>query len=432
MKKHVITKKTTTIKITRLVVISVLISISSTQAQVLTVDSCYALANRNYPLIKQYGLIEKTEEYTLSNAGKAYLPQVSITAIEGYLFGELPTLGPPGTEAQTGDFKFIGIAQVNQTIWDGGATKTQKKIIRASSETEKASLDVARYELHARVNQLYFGILLVEEQLAQLAVQNTILDNNVSRIKQLNENGLAYKTDLDEIRVEQLKLNQRKTELTFVRSGYVSMLSLLIGAKMDAQTILQKPDISSSIVDLPIARPEFSLYKSQRNLVNAQSDMQRVSLMPKVGLLGAGVMLAPGIGSNADGNSSLGVAGLSASWNINGLYKNKNEKQLTQQSLNKIDVQEETFLFNTKLQLTQTNATIEKQKAILAADDEIVSLRKSIREGYQLKYEAGAATLMDLLNATENESDASTQKALHEMQLLIALADYKTSSGNIK
>jgi len=408
-----------------------LATVGSTTAQVLTIDSCYVLTERNYPLIKQYELIEKTMEYTLSNASKAYLPQVSITAIEGYVFGELPSLAPGGSGGSTGDFKFIGIAQINQTIWDGGATKTQKKIISASTEAEKASLDVALYDLHTRVNQLYFGILLVDEQLAQLAVQHTILDNNVNRIKQLNENGLAYKTDLDEIRVEQLKLNQKRTELNYVRKGYVTMLSLFIGAKIDSQIFLQKPEVSSTMTDLPITRPELALYKSQRDLVHAQAGMQRVGLMPKVGLFGAGLMLAPGI-SGDNSTMTLGVAGVNASWNISALYKSGNEKKLTQQSLSKINILEETFLFNTNLQITQTNANIEKQKAILAADDEIVRLRKSIREGYQLKYEAGTSSLMDLLNATQNESDAGAQKALHEMQLLMTLADYKTTSGNVK
>lgn len=419
------------IKVRIVAVISLLMGVGSTGAQTLHLDSCYAMATWNYPLIKQYELIEKSKEYTLSNAGKAYLPQVSITAIEGYVFGELPNFGPSGEGQSTGDFKFIGIAQVNQVIWDGGATKSQKKIIEASSEADKASLDVSLYDLHSRVNQLYFGILLVDEQLAQLDVQNTILVNNVNRVKLLNDNGLAFKTDLDEIRVEQLKLNQKRTELNYVRNGYVTMLSLLIGAKIDPQTTLQKPVINEQLADLPILRPELSLYKSQRNLVNAQAGMHRVNVMPKIGLLGAGILLAPGLGN--DGSAlSFGVAGLSASWSLGGLYKNGNEKRLTEQSLNKINVQEETFLFNTKLQMTQTSASIEKQKAILAADEEIVSLRRSIRESYQLKYEAGASTLMDLLNATENESDAQVQKSLHEMQLLMTLSEYKITAGNLK
>lgn len=410
--------------------ISSLATVGSISGQVLTIDSCYALANRNYPLIKQYELIENTKEFTLSNANKAYLPHVSITAIEGYVFGELPSFGPPGESGGGDGFKFIGLAQVNQTIWDGGATKTQKKVITASSETEKATVDVALYDLHSRVNQLYLGILLVDEQLLQLEIQNTILGNNINRVKQLSDNGLAYKTDLDEIKVEQLKLNQKRTEFKYVRDGYLTMLSLLIGAKINEQVTLQKPAIDYGLPDFQILRPELSLYKSQRDLVNAQSGMQRVGLMPKVGLLGAGIILAPGIGSGGNSVSSVGVAGLSASWNIGALYKNNNEKQLTRQALSKIDLQEEIFLFNTRLQVTQTSANIEKQKAILAEDDEIVSLRKSIRESYQVKYNAGSGSLMDLLDATEKESEARSQKALHEMQLLMTLAEHRTITGN--
>ncbi len=422
------------IRVSIVVVMYLLAFAGSAPAQTLIIDSCYAMATRNYPLIKQYELIEKTKEYTLSNAGKAYLPQLSITAIEGYVAG-LPSLGGgvPGTESKSSDgFKFIGLAQLNQVIWDGGATKTQKKIIAASSETDKASIDIAIYDLHSRVNQLYYGILLVDEQLAQLEIQNTILGNNINRLKQLNENGLAFKTDLDEIRVEQLKLNQKKKELKYIREGYATMLSLLIGAKLDERTTLERPALSEPVAVLQIMRPELSLYGSQRKLVEEQAGMRRVGLMPKVGVLGAAVVLAPGVGIGNSTISSLAVAGLSASWNISGIYKSGNDKQLTQQSLYRINVQEETFLFNTKLQMTQTTSNITKQKAILSDDEEIVTLRKSIRESYQLKYDAGAGTLMELLNATENESDARAQKALHEMQLLMTFSEYKMTTGNIK
>ena len=203
-------------------VISLLALVKHITAQTVSIDSCYALAVRNYPLIKQYELIERTKEYTLNNAAKAYLPQVSVTAIEGYVFGELPTAG--SAEGSSSNFKFIGLGQVNQTIWDGGATKAQKKIISAQAETEKANVTVALHELKARVNQLFFAILLLDEQLKQLDIQNAILSNNVNRIKQLSDNGLAYKTDLDEIKVEQLKLNQQKIEFNYTRAGYLRML----------------------------------------------------------------------------------------------------------------------------------------------------------------------------------------------------------------
>lgn len=410
-----------------LIFTSLLLTACSTVAQMLPIDSCYAFALRNYPLIKQYGLIEKSRDYTLSNANKAYLPQVSLTAIAGYIFGGLPGTAPGG---ESNKFQFIGLGQVNQTIWDGGATKTQKSIISASSETDKASVDVQVNELRSRVNQLYFGILLVDEQLKQIKIQDTILGNNINRVKQLNDNGLAYKTDVDEIKVERLKLDQQREEFNYTRNGYITMLSLLTGVRISYQTELVKPVLDARLADLEINRPELSLYKSQRNLVNAQAGMQRVNLMPKIGFLGAGIMLAPGTNFGPSKFSSVGVAGLSASWNISGLYRNSNDKQITQQQLLMIDAQEETFLFNTRFQMAQAAANISKQRAILSQDDQIIGLRQTIREGYQLKYDTGAGTLIDLLNATEREGDSRALKALHEMQLLMTMYDYKTITGN--
>jgi outer membrane protein TolC len=404
-----------------------LAAVAPAPAQVLSIDSCQALARSNYPLIRQYELIEKTKEFTLSNASKAYLPQISVAAIEGYIVGDLPTAGGEGNSG--GRLQFIGLAQLNQTIWDGGTTKAQKKVITASAETDKASLDVALYDLRSRVNQVYFGILLVEEQLVQLEAQNTILTNNANRILQLSDNGLAYKTDLDEIKVEQLRLNQQRIELRYVRRGYATMLSLLTGREIDEKVRLAKPALESP-ADLAIARPELSLFASQRSLVDAQSGVQRAGLMPKVGLLGAGVLLAPSIGIGQNGVGTIAVAGLSASWSIGGLYRHGNDKALTAESLRRIGLQEQTFLFNTNLQVAQTSANIEKQRAILAEDDAIVGLRSTIRESYQVRYAAGSSPLIELLNATERESEARSQRALHEMQLLIAIAEQRTQTGH--
>jgi outer membrane protein TolC len=405
-----------------------LLASQSAIAQLLSIDTCYALAVKNYPLIKQYELIEKTREYTISNANKAYLPQVSINVIEGYVFGGFPSLG--GSGSSSSNFKFIGIGQINQTLWDGGATKAQKKIISASSEADKAALDVQLYDLRSRINQLYFGILLVDEQLKQLGTQDTILGNNINRVKDLKNNGLAYSTDLDEIKAEQVRLRQQRIEFTYTRKGYVDMLSIFIGVEINAQTALQKPLLSDASAEMQINRPELSLYKSQRSLLNEQSSMRRVALMPKLGLLGAGVLFAPGISLGPSTLNNIGVAGLNASWSLNGLYKHSAEKQLTQQSLNMINVQEESFMFQTRLKVAQVTANINKQKAILAEDNKIVGLRKAIREGYQMKYSNGVGPLIDLLNATEKESEARAQKALHEIQLMMTLYDFKTTTGN--
>ena len=406
------------------------ISTISLQAQV-TLQSCQEKAKTNYPMIKQYDLISKSVEYNISNANKAYLPQISITGIGAYIFKGLPSVSLPGaTPREDNKTQFIGIGQINQILWYGGATRTQREIIKAATEIEKSSIDVAFHSIRERVNQLYFGILVIDAQLDQLTVFRGNIDRNLKAISLSKNNGLAYQTDIDELKAELMNLDQRTIEFKYTRKGYVEMLAYLIGQPLSDTTHLNKPIVLDSIVSPSINRPELMFYANQRKLVTAQSSMNRVYNMPKVGLLGAAVLIEPGVSFGTSSLSSLALGGVSLSWNTSGLYKTSNNKQLDKISLDKISSQEETFLFNTNLQLKQASTDIEKQRAILAKDQEIAQLKSKIRTGYQLKYENGVSSMNELIQAMNKESEARSQEALHHVQLLMTLYNYQTLSGN--
>lgn len=397
----------------------------------ITIDGCQEKAKANYPLIKQYDLISKSSEYTVSNANKAYLPQVSVTGIGGYIFAGLPEFSAPGsTSGEQNKAQFIGIAQVNQTIWDGGATKSQKDIIKSSVEVEKSSVDVSLYSIRERVNQLFFGILLIDEQSKQLGILYEELKLGLNKVRLSKENGLAYQSDVDEVKAEMLSLEQKKIEFDYSRKGYVQMLSYLMGEKLEENVKLEKPVLIESVDNLNNHRPELSLYANQLKLVESRSEINQVSLMPKIGLIGAGVLIEPGLSFGASKFNGLALAGLSVSWSTAGLYKNSNNKDLDKIEMDKITNQQETFLFNNKLQLTQANSDIEKQKAIIAKDAEIVKLKGNIKKSHQLLYDNGMIPMNDLLSAMNKESEAIGNQALHNVQLLMSIYNYKTISGN--
>ncbi len=408
----------------------ILISFMPSWAQPLTIEACYEKAKQNYPLIKQYDLIDKSSEYNISNASKSYLPQFSATAIAGYIIKGLPSMVPSSVETSEDKFQFIGIGQLNQTIWDGGATHSQKEIIKASAEAEKAEVDVALHSIHERVNQLFFGILLMDEQLQLLNILTDNLNRNLKGVKLSNENGIAYSSDVDEVRVELLKVEQRAVEIRFVREGYINMLAMMIGEPVTTNIKLEKPIVENGFDNLTINRPELSLYQFQRNLIEAQSALSKVGNMPKVGLIGAGILIQPGVAFGAEKINSLAIAGLSVSWNTNGVYKSSNNRELSKINLDRINNQQETFLFNTRLQMTQQSSDIEKQRDIVAKDLEIVALKSAIKKAYEQKYQNGMCTMNDLLLATNGEMEARGNQALHEAQLVLSVYAHKTTSGN--
>ncbi|WP_268847205.1 TolC family protein [Flavobacterium aestivum] len=397
----------------------------------ITIDGCQEKAKANYPLIKQYDLIAKSSDYTISNANKAYLPQLSITGIGGYIFNGLPEFSVPGsTPGEKNKAQFIGIAQINQTIWDGGAIRTQKDIAKSAAEVEKSSVDVSLYSIRERVNQVFFGILLIDEQNKQLDILYDELKLGQKKVRLSKENGLAYTSDVDEVKAEMLNLEQKKIEFNYTRKGYVQMLSYLTGQQLDENVKLEKPIMVETVNNLSNNRPELSLYANQVKLIESRSSLNEVSLMPKVGLIGAGILIEPGVNFGPSKFNGFALAGLSVSWSTTGLYKNRNNKELDKIEIDKINNQQDTFLFNNKLQLAQANNEIEKQKAIIAKDEEIVKLKGNIKKSYQLMYDNGICAMNDLLSSMNKENEAIGNQAFHNVQLQMSIYNYKTISGN--
>jgi outer membrane protein TolC len=414
----------------KLISILVIFIAITSQAQTLTIEACQDSALHNYPLIQQYGLIEKTKELTLSNANKNYLPQFDITLIGGIIEG-MPSFSLPGAESSAStEVNLISMVQLNQVLWDGGMTKASKDIIEAGSEIEKADLEVNLYQLKERVNNLYFGILLIDEQITQLDLLKETLLLNQKKIQNAIENGTAFKSDADELKVELINIEQKKAELQYNKEAYIAVLSIMTGEKITNETNFIRPDFSSSLEDISINRPEMMKFKNQQSLIESQAKLNKATLIPKFGLMGFGVFITPGVDFGTSELTNIFVAGLSLWWQLGPLYKNANNKKLTEISLQRIQNQEETFLFNTKMELSQTNAEMEKYRKLLEMDREILLLKSSIKDAYIVKYDNGVVTMTDVLQRINDESAAKQMMIMHEIQYLMKAYQYLNKSGN--
>lgn len=396
----------------------------------LNLDSCQRKALNNYPLIKQYGLIEKSKDLSLSNANKNYLPQLDITIIGGVIDG-LPSFAPPGTETSSSAVtNLITIGQFNQLIWDGGMTKASKEIIMANSEIEKTDVDVNLYQLQDRINNLYFGVLLIDEQLKQLKLLKKTLIRNQNRIEIAIENGTAFKSDSDELKVELINVEQKQAELQYTKLSYIKVLSVIIGEEIDDNETFTRPVSETVIAGLAINRPEINKFKNQRSLIKANAQLNKAMLYPKLGLMAFGVFLNPGIEFGTSDITNMFVAGVSLSWKLSPIYKNGNNKKLTNINLQRIQNQEETFLFNTNLDLSKTEKELEKFSILINQDKEILILKSSIKEAYSVKYDNGVATMSQLLDKINDENLAKQMMITHEIQYLMIAYQYLNKSGN--
>ncbi len=403
----------------------------------LTIDSCYRAVSLNYPLVKNFGLIEASLDMNLENASKNYLPQLSlsgratwqsdVTQFPQSYLDLLSGMGISGISFPEQD-QYRLVMELSQTIWDGGVSSSVKENSRASSEVDRQSLEVSLYSLKERVNQLFFGILLLDEQLKQNGLFLEELTRNYDRVKSFVDNGLANNSDLDKIRVEQLAREQSAAEMSTTRKAYMAMLSLFIGRELYEDVILIKPSLMNIDGD-DINRPELKLFAAQENRLDAQYGTLNSKVMPKIALFAQGAYADPGLNMFNGGFTPYFIGGVQFSWNIGGLYTLGNEKRLIGIGKNNIDIQREAFLFNTEMSVTQKNGELEKYGELLSKDDEIISLREAIKSAADVKLENGVISVNDYLQDMIAEDMAKQTRVLHEMQMLMTIYQLKVDTG---
>lgn len=405
------------------------------QAQI-TIEECYRKAQENYPLIKQYDLIEKTKEYNLANASRGYLPQVMLSAKATYQSDvtKMPfdpaQLGMQGIKIPTLSKDQYGVTlEINQTIWDGGEISSQRAIARTGSAVEEKKVEVNIYSINDRVNRIYFGILLTDARIEQNRLLKKELQRNYDRVYSCMLGGIANSSDLDAVRVDQLKAEQNEAALLCTKQAYVEMLSQLIGEEIDATAVFVKPSIMRPSTDA-INRPELDLYDMQ--VKNFEAENRRVSsaLYPRFGLFITGGYGRPGLDMLKNEFSPYYLAGVRMSWNIGSFYTEKNRRRVIRNNIQSVEAQRETFLFNTRLDIAMKDKSIEKYVEQLKYDDEIIRLKTSIREASEKKMENGTLSGTDLMRDVNAEQMAIQDKILHEMELLSAIYDLKFATNN--
>lgn len=400
------------------------------QAQSITLEECYRLAESNYPLVRQYALIEKTEAYSISNASKGNLPQMQIGGQATYQSDvtqipvSLPNIAVPAMSRD--QYKLYG--EVLQPITDLLTVKRQKELIDANTRVEEQKIEVELYKLKERINQLYFGILLMDGQAAQVEILKKDIQSGIDKNSVAIANGTALKSSADQLKAELLKAEQRTVELKAARKGYGDVLALFIGRDIDQHTLLEKPLPAISIPD--INRPELELFDRQKQAFDAQNKLVDTNILPRLSLFLQGGYGRPALNMLNNNFDFYYIGGIRLAWNIAGFYTHKKEKQLLSLRQDAVDVQRELFLFNTNLALKQQNSEISKIKELIESDRKIIQLREKVKFSAQNQLENGTVTVNDYLTHINAEDQAKLNLILHEIELLMAQYNFKTTAGN--
>lgn len=398
-----------------------------------SLDSCRLWAQRNYPAVRQYELIQRSAEFNISNAARSWIPKIAISAQGTWQSDVIDMADVWSTIGLSNMFDlpdmkmqpWQGKVQIDlmQPIWDGGKASADKRQAEAERREQVAQTDVEFYQLDKRVMELYFGILLLDEQRQQLEATDSLLQNNLKRVNTLFSSGVVLKSDVDAIRAEQLSLNQKREQLNHSCTAFKQMLSLLVGRDVTNDK-LQTPEQIEPRQNLR-ERPELQVLNAKSGLLVAQRKNILSYTMPQFYAFAQGWYGYPGLNMFDAMTSSKwtpnAVVGMRMQWNIGAYYTLNNRLNQLKVAEQQINVQRDIFEFNRRMQIVEENSEITRLRKVIEDDDQIVELRKSIREASEVKFENGTITTGELLQKITDEDRANSTRSLHQVELLKAI-----------
>lgn len=407
-------------------ILFLIFSIASYSQQKLTIEECYALAEKNYPLAKQINLLQQKSTYEIDALNKAKLPKIDLNAQATYqsdVIGLPTTL--PGVESLNKD-QYRATLDVNQLLYNGGMIAANTKLKEAQTLTQQQQVEVNLYQLKSRINYSYMMILLWQDQRELLfAKQNTIY-SKIKEVKSGVKNGAILPASEQVLEAELLKLEQALTENLFQRIKEIQNLSSLTTTTIAENAVLERPITAFKANG---TRPEMKFFDLQQDQIEASKNIIAKSNSPKLNAFGQAGYGNPGLNMLNNSFEDFYIVGLKLNWNVLDWNKSKTDKQALDIAKEVVATEKETFETNNQMQLNELQSEISKIEIIIKTDSQIIHLREKVVQSFDSQLQNGVITSSDYIAELNQLFDAKTNQKVHQTQLELAKINYQTIKG---
>ncbi len=412
-------------------------------ADTLSLWKCYEKAEKAHPLSVNPGYYRNIHELDRKNIQANWYPKLDLHGQATYqsqvvkigdVQFEIPA--PPGTEPQqvSPDFpspskdQYKVYLEMNQNIYDGGATKKQKALENAGLLIQEQKINVEIKKIKNQVTQVYFAIMAVDknQEVANLFLEE--LEKQLQVVSTSVKNGVLLPSDKKVLQAEIMKSKQQMEELRLTRAASLRILERLIGDTLSEPVKLQVPGASYELSPI-LDRPEEKLFDLQQNSLETGKELAKTQRFPKVfafSQLGYG---RPGLNMLSDEFDSFYLIGAGFKWNIWDWNQAKHEQQKLDMQKNILEAQRQTFERGIRVTLDNQLASILKFEKMIQTDKDIIQLRAEITKSAKSQLENGIIHSTEYLHILNQEKKARLDMEIHRIQLEQAKMDYNVTSG---
>jgi outer membrane protein TolC len=408
------------------------LSISNARSQTISLDSCIEWAYQNQKFAENHATIRQSQALVIENDGKMNLPSLILDGTASYQNENITIVTPPvpGFESPNVPLNFNRVLiNFNQTIYNGRLTAHKKSIDSLSYDSKAYQIEVDKAQVKSKVTGLYSSIVLVKEQRQIISRQIGTVESKAKQLQGAVDAGVAYKSDLTNLKAEILMLQQNATDLEYLEKSLLGQLSMQTAHIISETDQLQLPDITIEELGV-VARPELRLINSQKSVLMAQSEMSLASRMPYIGVFGNVGLGYPGYDIFNTAVSPMLLVGLKVNWKILDWQKSKNERQLLSWNQDILSYQYDRVKLQFETELFRQKQEIEKFEKLSGRDQQIIAMRKEITRETSARLNEGTATSTDYLIQLNNEAVAELNETIHLIKLALAKITYTIIQSN--
>ena len=320
---------------------------------------------------------------------------------------------------------------VNQVIYDGNITGRQKNLEEINLEIDQQNIDIELYKLKDRINQIYFNVLLLRENIKIIELHNNILTAKLKDVESGIQNGIILASNADILKAEIIQIEQSLAELNISIQTSIDILNEFTAMELSAETEFEMPDISIDINSYLNNRPEYNLFTLQQNKLEASKKVLGSKLLPRLSAFGQAGYGRPGYGMLSNQFEDFYMIGARLHWNIWDWNQSGNERDILDFQSKIIDTQKETFDKNIRINLQNKIAEIRKIEEMISRDLQIIELREKISKSTSSQLDNGVITSTEYLTEINAESKSKLNLQAHKIQMVKAKLDYKATIGNL-
>lgn len=399
----------------------------------ISLDYCTRQALEKSPLQKKKLYYQTKNELEEESVSGNYYPKISLDGQAAYqsdvIEFSFPFPGAVSPEIPNDQYKVN--LHLQQLIWDGGITSSKKNIFEAEQMANINAVDVSLQQIKEMINGLYFKILFLQKSVQTLEINKNQLDTNRFIIESLVKNGVMYRSDLENITIQIIRLEQKINEVQFDRFALIKMLAEWIEEPLDENVVFKVPEIKS-VEYSDIKRPEYDLFASKSKVLDENKKIVSTKLTPKIFLFGLAGYGSPNQFNMFESDWRFSwMAGLRFQWEPFDWSTTSKKKESLDVGKNIISAERENFDKNLRINIIKTDNDIKKFEEMMKKDEMIIKKQELIVKEYFSRLKNSTITITDYLLQVNNLLKTNINYELHKLKKIYAEVDLLTKTGNL-